>query len=493
MNQKYIGLILPEHHPIATIGPNMSLEEETAREKTLTTVLSVISKEAGHLMEREGTAAYAQAISQAWGYTETMLTRRGFRDHTNPDRPGASLLSACLAAQKAIASQEAENIDAVDATLSDELTEDEERDTLSHGAAAALIGAHAAIREHVRGIAAKDEMSAGHAQAAVGLKVTIDHLVETLELQHEEHCHHCDTIDRAHEGAEASDTLMTTMLPAIRELTQVQVHPSLLRKDETGDESGDETKNEDETEAQILAESTIDLFASFQLLFQGDPADPERSLHAFYLDGTLHVKRLTDPFPMGMPLLGASAIAEQTRALAIAHAQDHAEGFADLVAERTYEMELEADCALHTATQEEINHYLETLADATPHPATQADAVSALTGHRTLAEKFMGRRPDLFPPATPAQQGSVMDAVREANLPPEMENLIDEFLQMGAAALNQRPEPAPIGKTILLMEAATGLTEDEEKLIDIAESLGRPTPRDKSAREWVDQFIQDTT
>ncbi len=492
MNQKYMELILPEHQPIATIGPNMSLEEEAAREKTLQTVLSAISKEADYLMEQEGPAAYAQAIAQAWGYTKIMLTRRGFTDPENPGSPGTGLLGACLAAQKTMEAQEAEHIRAMDANLSDEPTEDEETDALAHGAAAALLGAHAGLREHVRGIAASDEMSAGHVQAAVGLKVTMEHLAKTLELQHEEHCHHCDTIDRAYEGADAADTLMAAMRPAIRELTQVQIHPSLLRKDETGDESEDETKNEDETEAQILAESTIDLLASFQLLFQGDPADPERSLHAFYLDGTLHVKRLTDPFPTGMPIPGASAIAEQTRALATAHAQDHAEGFADLVAERACEMELEADCALHAATQEEIDHYLETLAGATPHPATQADAVTALTGDRTLAEQFMARRPDLFQRATQTQQESVMDAVREANLPPEMEGLIDELLRMGAAALNQRPEPAPIGQTILLMEAATALTDDEERLTDIAESLGRPTHRDETTSDWIEQFIEDT-
>ena len=488
MNQKYMEMILPEHQPIATIGPNMSLEEETAREKTLTTVLSAISKEAGHLMEQEGPKAYAQAISQAWGYIRTMLDRRAFTDETHADRPDTGLLTACLAAQETMETQEGEKIDAVDETLSEELTEDDETDALAHGAAAALLGAHAGLREHVRGIAASDEMSAGHAQAAVGLKVTIQHLVETLELQHEEHCHHCDTIDRAYEGADAAETIMAAMRPAIRELTRVQVHPSLLRKNETGDE----TKNEDETEAQILAESTIDLFASFQLLFQGDPANPERSLHAFYLDGTLHVKRLTDPFPKGMPVLGASNVASTTKDLAIAHAQDHAEGFADLVAERAREMELEADCGLHAATPEEINDYLETLAGATQHPATQADAVSALTGDRTLAEQFMARRPDLFPPATPAQQESVMDAVREANLPPEMEGLIDGLLSMGAAALNRRPEPAPIAKTIHLMEVATELTGDEMTLMDIAESVGRPTHRDEITSDWVDQFIEDT-
>ena len=67
----------PAPSAVATIGPIMSLDEEAAREKTLTTVLSAISKEADHLMEQEGTAAYAQAISQAWGYTETMMARRG--------------------------------------------------------------------------------------------------------------------------------------------------------------------------------------------------------------------------------------------------------------------------------------------------------------------------------------------------------------------------------------------------------------------------------
>ena len=182
----------------------------------------------------------------------------------------------------------------------------------------------------------------------MGLKVTIEHLVQTLELRHDEHCHHCGTIDRAYESADAAQTLMAAMRPAMRELTQVQLHPSLLKKDETGDED----------EAQSLAESTINLFGSFQLSIQGDPADPERSLHAFYLDGTLHVKRLTDPFPKGMTTTGASAIASQTGALATAHGMDHAEGFADLVAERAREMELEADCGLHAAAPEEINQYL---------------------------------------------------------------------------------------------------------------------------------------
>ena len=492
MNQKYMELILPEPHPVATIGPTMSLDEETARGKTLTTVLSTISKEADHLMEQEGPAAYAQGISQAWGYTKTMMARRKSAGRTDPGGPDTGLLGACLTAHETMEAEEGEKIEAADETLPDELTEDEETDGMAHGAAAALLGAHAGLREHVRGIARNDETSAGHAQAAVGLKVTIEHLAETLAVLHDEHCHHCDTIDRAYEGADAAETIMAAMRPAIRELTQVQVHPSLLPKDETGDESGDETKNEDETEAQILAESTIDLLASFQLLLQGDPADPERSLHAFYLDGTLHVKRLTDPFPRGMTITGASEIASHTGALAAAHAQDHAEGFADLVAERACEMQLEADAGLQTATQEEIGHYLETLVRTTPHPATQADAVSALTGDRTLAKRLMARRPDLFRQATPAQQESVMDAVREANLSPEMKDIINGLLSMGAAALNQRPEPVPIEQTIHLMEVAKTLSRDETTFIEIAESLGRPPHRDEITSDWVDQFIEDT-
>ena len=475
-DQEHIEWILPRPQPVATIGPIMSLDEEAAREKTLTTVLSAISKEADHLMEQEGTAAYAQAISQAWGYTETMMARRGSTGRTNP-----SLLYACLTAQETMAAEVAEYIDAVDKTLPEELTNDEETDGLAHGAAAALLGAHAALREHVRGIARSDETSAGHAQATVGLKVTIEHLVQTLELRHDEHCHHCGTIDRAYESADAAQTLMAAMRPAMRELTQVQLHPSLLKKDETGDED----------EAQSLAESTINLFGSFQLSIQGDPADPERSLHAFYLDGTLHVKRLTDPFPKGMTTTGASAIASQTGALATAHGMDHAEGFADLVAERAREMELEADCGLHAAAPEEINQYLETLVRTTPDPATQADAVSALTGDRILAERLMARRPDLFPPATPAQRKSVMDAVREANLPPEMEDLMDLLLSIGPAALNRRPEPAPTAQTIHLMEIATMLTGAEMTLTGIAKSLGRPPHSDEITSDWVDQFIED--
>ena len=384
MNQDDIELTLPAPQLVATIGPTMSPDEEAAREKTLTTALRAISKEAAHLMEQEGADAYAQAISQAWGYTNTMITRRGYVNRANPGRPDTGLAEACLTAQKSMAGEEADRINVMEQTLSEELTEDEETDGLAHGAAAALLGAHAALRQHVRGIARGDEMSAGHSQAAVGLKVTIEHLAETMELRHEEHCHHCGTIDRAYEGADAARTLMNTMRPAIRELTQVRLHPSLVKNDGTEDE------------AQSLAESTIDLFGSFQLFLQGDPASPESSLHSFYLDGTLHVKRLTDPFPKGMNTPGASTIAETTRALAEAHAQDHAEGFADLVTGRAREMELEADCGLHTATAEEINHYLETLADTTPHPATQADAVTALTGDRALAERIMARRPDLF-------------------------------------------------------------------------------------------------
>ena len=484
MDQDWMESILPAPQLVATIGPTMSPDEEAARGKTLTTVLGAISKEAGHLMEQEGPGAYAQAISQAWGYTNTMIARRGHANRMNPGRADTGLLKACLTAQEAMAAEEAENIDAVDQTLSEELTEDEETDGLAHGAAAALLGAHAALREHVRGIARGDEMSAGHSQAAVGLKVTIEHLAETLELRHDEHCHHCGTIDRAHEGADAAQTLMTAMRPAIRELTRVQLHPSLVKNDEPAGGTRDE--------AQSLAESTINLFGSFQLLLKGDPASPESSLHSFYLDGTLHVKRLTDPFPKGMNIPGASAIAETTKTLAAAHAQDHAEGFADLVTERAREMELEAECGLHTAAAEEINHYLETLADATPHPATQADAVTALTGDRALAKRIMARRPDLFPPATPAQQESLMDAVGGANLPPEMEGLINGLLSMGPAALNQRPEPPPIGRTIRLMEAARTLTGDETVLADIAESLGRPTHRDETTSNWVDRFIEDT-
>ena len=478
MTPDNIEIILPYPQPISTIGPNMSLDEQAAREKTLKTVLSTIFKEADHLMKHEGTRAYKQAISQAWGYTNTMMTRRATSNSRKANRPDTGFLEACIIAQETIAAKEEEYIDAAGQTLSYELTEDEETDGIAHGAAVALLGAHAALREHVRGIARSDKMSTGHVQAAVGLKVTIEHLTETLEIQHNEHCHHCDTIDHAYEGADAAQTLMTAMRPAIRERTRVQLHPSLLQDAGTQDE------------AQSLAESTIDLLASFQLLLNGDPANPESSLHCFYLDGTLHVKRLTDPFPKGTTRQGASAIVSTTGAMATAHAQDHAVGFADLVTKQTSEMELEAECGLHTVTTEEINHYLETVALTTPHPATQAEAVTALTGDRTMAELLMGRRPDLFPPATLAQREQVMDAVRTARLQPEMEDLINGLLTKGPAALNQRPEPPPIEQVIHLMQVATTLTPDEMMIAAIAESLGRPTYKDDATSTWVDQFME---
>ena len=153
-------------------------------------------------------------------------------------------------------------------------------------------------------------------------------------------------------------------------------------------------------------------------------------------------------------------------------------------------MELEAECGLHTVTTEGINHYLETVALTTPHPATQAEAVTALTGDRTMAELLMGRRPDLFPPATLAQREQVMDAVRTARLQPEMEDLINGLLTKGPAALNQRPEPPPIEQVIHLMQVATTLTPDEMMIAAIAESLGRPTYKDDATSTWVDQFME---
>ena len=475
-----IETMLPHPQPISTIGPTMTLDEQAAREKTLQTVLNTILNEADHLMKHEGRRAYEQAISQAWEYTNAMITRGATGNRGKANRPDTDLLEACIIAQETIGTREEEYIEAAGQTLSDELTEDQETDGIAHGAAVALLGAHAALREHVRGIARSDEMSKGHAQAAVGLNMTIEHLTETLELQHNEHCHHCDTIDRAYEGADAAQTLLTAMRPAIRELTQVQLHPSLLQDAET------------QAEAQGLAESTIDLLASFQLLLNGDPSNPETSLHCFYLDGTLHVKRLTDPFPKGMHSQGASAVIATTGALATAHAQDHAVGFADPVAKWASEMELVAECGLHDVTTEEINHYLETVVLTTPHPTTQAEAVTALTGDRTMAERLMARRPDLFQPATPAQREQVMDAVRTASLQPEMEDLINGLLSKGPAALNQRPEPPPIGEVIHLMQVATTLTQDEMTIADIAESLGRPTYKDPIISTWVDQFIEDS-
>ena len=479
MNQDYTEITLPDHQPLATVGDTMSLDEQAARERTLQTVVHTILKEADHLMEHEGARAYTHAITQAWGYTNTMMERREPPSHGRINGPYTDLLDTCYIAQDIIAAKEEEYLHLTEQIPHEEPTEEEESEGTTHGAAVALLGAYAALREHVRGIARGDEMSTGHVQAALGLKITIEQHMETILVQHNLHCHHCDTTDKASEAAEATQSLMDAMRPAIRELTQIQLHPSLHQEPETQDQ------------ARNLAESTIHQLGSFQLAVNGDPVNPEMSLHCFYQDGTLHVKRLSDPFPKGMTPQGAVRIISSTSELITAHAQDHAMGFGDLMAEHTSEMTRQAECELHTATTGEINHYLETLARITQHPAAQADAVTALTGNRKLAQQFMTRRPDLFPPATPEQRATVMDTVRAAMLPPEMEYLINQLLSIGPAALNHRPEPPPIAQTAHLMEVANALVQNELTLVDIAESLGRSPHRDYITREWIDDFEED--
>ena len=98
-----IEIILPHHQPVSTIGPTMSLDEQVAHEKTLKTVLSTIFKEADHLMKHEEPRAYEQAISQAWGYTNTMMTRRATANRRKANRPDTDLLEARIIAQETIA------------------------------------------------------------------------------------------------------------------------------------------------------------------------------------------------------------------------------------------------------------------------------------------------------------------------------------------------------------------------------------------------------
>ena len=479
MTPDTIDTLLPDPQPVYTIGHTLTLQEEAARQTTLPTVIDTIFKEADHLREMEGPQAYSQAISQAWGYTQTMKSRRRTTTRWDPDTPGPTLRESCLAQERNMTIMALRFKDALAQAISEEPSDEEETDDIAHGAATALLAAHAALREHVQGIREQDDMSAGHAQAAVGLKITIDGLAETLESQHDDHCHHCDTIERAQESADDAEMLMDAMRPAIQDLTPVELHTSLLQE------------GADREAARNLAESTIDQFGSFQLLLDGDPPDPERSLHCFYLDGTLHVKRLTDPFPKGMTLWAASTIASKTGAGATYHALDRAAGFADPIADRALQMKLEADSGLQTATTEEIDQYLEAVVRITKDPATQADAVTALAGDRRLAERLMARRPDLFPPATPAQRERVMDAVRTANLRPEIQDLIDGILSKGPAALNQRADPPPVEEVIHLMQIAASLIRDEMTMMDIAASLGRPTHRDGSTSAWVDKFIDD--
>ena len=263
--------MLPPAREVSTASLQITNEEAAARENTAHTLIIAIIKEAEAFLASDGPNAYAQAMTQGWEYLEALEERQPenleedegwlIQEFEKADSSSSErLLESAGQHQQAI-------IDAWDILRS---PSQHAQDT-AHGIAAALLGTAAALKEHIRGIAAQDRMSPGHSLAAVGMKVTIDHLTMELEKQHEISCHHCDTIDRATDAAHTAVTALMPMRPSIRDMTPVHLHPSIHRDPNAI------------SQAQNLARQTLDHIGNHGIFIQGDPASARESMHAFYV------------------------------------------------------------------------------------------------------------------------------------------------------------------------------------------------------------------
>ena len=335
--------LLPEGLPVGTISLTMSKDEAAARESTVSILLKTIVQEAETLLHSEGKHAYASAMAQAWRYVLVLEERQpdeGEEAENDDEWLDRYMEGADLTGYDHLREHTNEHGDTIQEASNSPKDSSEEAESTTHGAAAMLLGLTAALRQHIRGIAALNDLSPGHCQAAVGMNVSIENLLGETDLQHEISCHHCNFLDRAHEGARTIQVTLESMRPAIRALTKLELHPSLQQNPE------------DVRTALKMADEIVNNLANHQLTINGDDGNPHQSIQSFYLNGILHIKRLSDPFPEGVSGEEAIALAERAEQLVTEHAKDHAEGFGQALLARTQEMREEAENRLHTVSND---------------------------------------------------------------------------------------------------------------------------------------------
>lgn len=471
--------ITDETCPVVTISRRITNEEAAAREHTAQKLVDAITREAHTLLETDGPISYMAALTQAIKYLKVLEERQPDELADDEEWLEAHFRSAPADNTETLERSLAENHEAATEGLAQtsSLSPEARNVQEAHATAAALMGQATILKEHIQGIAAQDQLSHGHCQAAIGVNMNITMLMEQLDQLHDQHCYHCNLIDDATEQAQSAQALADAMRPAIRQNIKVALDPS-LRENSQARES-----------AQELASEILDDFLNHGIYMDGDPADPAQSIQAFYLMGTLHVRRLSDPYPKGTSRKTAHDLLEHASQQVGGHAMDHAEGFGSLLQDRMKQTADEISAGTHTATTGDYDQVMEALVSLTKDPFIQADTMLSLCNHPDIARAQMDRRPELFTTATPEQAQAILQTAQDTGLHPQLTHLLRQLLENGSSYLIQ-PDPGLTEDEVTgLLNLAYPVCPETRTMTQVAQSLGTSPWDNPTVKTWL--FIHD--
>ena len=476
--------MLPDAHTVGTVSQELHPDEVAARAETLDTVLNATIDEAEALRKTGDNQGFLTALAEAWQYLSTLDERRHREDKIGGYSYGTDLQHGSNAAMQRLMAATNGNTQLIpdDEEPGNEQEQNRQRNLTAetHGTAAYIIGTARGLREHIRGLAAQGPLITGHALAALGFNMTLTRLTDELAELHEEECHHCDVVDRAYEASETALRMLHAVRLNIPAAIQTVLSPSIA------------ADREATAEANRLIADTLDKLGNYQISLNGNPFDPYQSIHCYFIKGVLYTTRLSEPFPKGTSIIEASAMARNYAASALAHAEEHSAGSADMITERSEQVLAEAEQLLHNVEDAEIDTILEDIARITGDAITQARAILALIGDTEIAQRHMRRHPDLFPAATPEQAAEVTKALQRVQVHPPLAELIGNLLRHGAAALNGPADTPDTATLISLLEAASRISrEDTERLYDVTLAMGAPAHRNPDIEDWLELYSND--
>lgn len=461
MSEEYIMDLLPEGHPVATISSEITNVEEAARLSTTPGIIETLIEEAERALEGDGGAPMLAAIlGQANTYLNVMEERAPamlgegeqwlhpyFKE---PQDLGLAMLDEAVNRHRAVLKE----------TLRQDIPWGNEMEIGIRTAAAYILALSGALEEHVRGMASKDDLRDGHRQAALGIHANLERLARILD---EDADQPGDTglPARAARAMDSADGALHAEQQTVAGLTTTRFHSSFDENPET------------RREAVELARDTINSMKSTGLVIDGgEEADPRETIQSFYHAGMLHVKRMSDEYPKGVPKAHAKNIANEIIMGVSAHAQDHAEGWGNTLIAFAENMAAEAQSGIHTSSAQSIDHMLETLLEITGHPGSLKAAVRIMLGQSQTARDHLKRRKDLAQVASPEQAEAIMDTARNAGLAPGQLHYLQAFIN-GDTGRNMLPDGAQsIKDTIRVLEAAKEVSASTYKLTVLADMMG---------------------
>ena len=473
MSEEYIMDLLPEGHPVATISSEMTNVEEAARLKTAPGIIATLIEEAERALAGEnGGPTLAAILGQANTYLNVIEERAPeilgegeqwlhpyFKE---PQDLGLIMLE--------------EAIDRHHPLLKEALRQDvrwgEETEIGIRTAAAYILALSGALEEHTKGMAAKDDLQDGHRQAALGIHANLESLAHFLD---EDADQPGDTglPARAARAMDSADAALHAEQQTLADLTTTRFHSSFDEDPET------------RREAVELARDTINSMQSTGLVIDaGEKADPRETIQSFYHAGILHVKRMSDEYPKGVPRAHAKAIANQIIMGVSAHAQDHAEEWGDTLIAFAENMAAEAQSGIHTSSAQSIDRMLETLLEITGHPGSLKAAIRIMLGQSQTARDHLKRRKELVQVASPEQAEAIMDTARSAGLTPGQLHYLQAFIN-GDTGRNMLPDGAQsIKDTIRVLEAAKEVSTSTYKLTVLADMM-KTWDHEEEIMDWI--------